>query len=211
MKHPSILQRTNNITLKAVLLGESRVGKTSLCSRYVSEEWDSNSQPTISASCFSKDLMIDDTKVKFYIWDTAGQEQFRSISPIYYRLAHVAILVFDLTSLPTLEVANFWVNELRTNGPPGVPLIAIANKSDLKMLRQIPTLDAKLFAESKGATFFECSALNGDNVNEAFEAAARIALDFYKSQKELQTQIGNPNLISPTINPKKVENEGCSC
>lgn len=210
MQFSSISQRSNTITLKAVLLGESKVGKTSLCSRYVSGEWDSNSAATISASCFNKDLTIDDNKIKFYIWDTAGQEQFRSISPIYYRSAHVAILVFDLTSIPTMEVANYWMNELKSNGPTGVPLVAIANKSDLKMLRQITTADAKAFADSIGAEYFECSALSGENVEEAFQFAAKSALDYYKSQKEMQTMTGQAQLVKPAPQPKQEEaQKGC--
>ena len=211
MQHPSLNSRSSTTTLKAVLLGESKVGKTSLCSRYVSGEWDSNTAATISASCFNKDLVIDDSKIKFYIWDTAGQEQFRSISPIYYRSAHVAILVFDLTSIPTMEVANFWVNELKSNGPSGVPLVAIANKSDLKMLRQISSQDAKTFAESIGAQYFECSALSGENVDDAFAYAAKTALEYYKSQKEIQTQIGQTQLVknNPTPAAENQNKKGC--
>lgn len=211
MKHPALNQRSNTVTLKAVLLGESKVGKTSLCSRYVSGEWDSNTAATISASCFNKDLTIDDTKVKFYIWDTAGQEQFRSISPIYYRSAHVAILVFDLTSIPTIDVANFWVNELKTNGPPEVPLIAIGNKSDLRMLRMIQNADAKSFASNIHAEYFECSALSGDNVEEAFEAAAQAALKYFREQKEMQTQIGQTQVVRPQPQAEQPQEQGCAC
>jgi len=210
MKHPTMIQRSNTITIKSVFLGESKVGKTSLCSRYAKGEWDSNSAPTIAATCFNKDIVVDDTKIKFYIWDTAGQEQFRTISPIYYRSSHVAILVIDLTSLPTIEVARFWVNELRTNGPPGVPIVVIGNKSDLKMMEKISPEDAKTFADSIGATFFRCSALTGENVNAAFEFAAKIALDFYRSQRELQTQYGQVNLVSPTFQKKEEDEKGCS-
>ncbi|EAY14545.1 Ras family protein [Trichomonas vaginalis G3] len=211
MNIPALNQRSNSVTLKAVLLGESKVGKTSLCSRYVSGDWDSNTAATISASCFNKDLTVDDSKVKFYIWDTAGQEQFRSISPIYYRSAHVAIIVFDLTAIPTIDVANFWVNELRNNGPAGIPLIAIGNKSDLRMLRMIQNADARAFADNIGALYFECSALSGDNVDEAFAAAAAAGLEFFRSQKEVQTQIGQAQVVHPQASDNKPQQSGCSC
>ena len=141
--------------------------------------------------------------VKFYVWDTAGQEQFRSISPIYYRSSHVAIIVFDVTSLPSLEVCNFWVNELKENGPTDVPIIVAANKSDLEMFRQISVEDCQAFADSIGAKLFETSAVTGKGVNELFDTAFRMGYKFSKSQKN------QPKTESALQQPKDDEKSCC--
>lgn len=184
MNHQVFAQASGFVNVKAVLLGESKVGKTSLAKHFTTGSFDDSSAVTISASCYSKDLVADiNVPVKFYVWDTAGQEQFRSISPIYYRSSHVAIIVFDITSLPSLEVCNFWVNELKENGPPGIPIVVVANKLDLEMFRQISIEDCQAFADSIGATLFETSAVTGKGVSEVFDAAFRLGYRFSKTQK----------------------------
>ena len=204
MNHQVFAQASNFVNVKAVLLGESKVGKTSLAKHFTTGSFDDNSTVTISASCYSKDLIADiNVPVKFYVWDTAGQEQFRSISPIYYRSSHVAIIVFDVTALPSLEVCNFWVNELKENGPTDIPIIVAANKSDLEMFRQISVEDCQAFADSIGAKLFETSAVTGKGVNELFDTAFRMGYKFSKSQKN------QPKTESALQQPKDDEKSCC--
>jgi small GTP-binding protein len=118
----------------------------------------------------------------YCIWDTAGQERFRSISPLYYRGAHVGIIVFDRTSPVSLEAANSWIEELRNHATSGIPLILVGNKSDLTDALAVDTTSVSELTKSAGATYFEVSALSGQNVEEMFLKAAMLGFGFYSTQ-----------------------------
>ena len=94
---------------KVVILGNTGVGKTSIVSKYVTNQFSPLIPATIGASFNVKTLSFDGWKVQMQIWDTAGQERFRSMAPMYYRGAHAAILVFDITSSDSLDRVAEWV------------------------------------------------------------------------------------------------------
>lgn len=166
--------------IKAVVVGETEVGKTSLCNRYYSKKFDPLTAATISASCIRNEINVNDQQVMFCVWDTAGQERFRSISPLYYRGSHVAIIVIDLTNAHSLEAADLWVQELKEKGPPEIPLVVLGNKSDLKDRIGISAEAAAHFTKTVGADYIEVSALSGAKVDEAFEIAALKALNYFR-------------------------------
>ena len=184
---------SNQIVIKAVILGETQVGKTSLCNRYHQKKWDPMTATTISASCQRSEVVVDGTTYTFCVWDTAGQERFRSISPIYYRNSHVAIIVIDLTLLQSLEVANSWVQELKARGPIGVPFIILGNKSDLNDRIVISRESAQEFAKGFGADYFEVSAFTGAEVDHAFNTAAQLGVKYYRDQIQLSKPVGTAN------------------
>ena len=104
------------IVSKVVLLGESGVGKTSIIKKYVNNTFDNNVFPTKSATFFSKDIHFEKEKkkIKFEIWDTAGQEQYHSIAKMFFLDAEVCILVYDITQKKTFEeLKKFWIGEIR--------------------------------------------------------------------------------------------------
>ena len=205
----------SQINVKSVILGETRVGKTSLSNRYFTKNWNPLTNTTISASCQKIDLNIDNLNFTFCLWDTAGQERFRSISPIYYRGSHVAIVVFDLTFLDSIKIAKSWINELRKQGPIGVPIVILGNKSDLKEEIVVSEETIKELSNSIGADYFEVSALNGKNVEESFLHAANLGLKYYKDQQQLSMPISNNNNSNNIIHHHniKIENSenGKSC
>jgi small GTP-binding protein len=172
----------SQVILKAVVLGGSEVGKTSLCNRYYLKKWDPVTTPTISASCLRREIEIDNSSIMYCVWDTAGQERFRSISPLYYRGAHVGIIVFDRTSPPSLEAAGSWIKELQEFGSGGIPLILAGNKSDLTENIAVDSDVVTQLAENTGATYFEVSALSGHNVEEMFWKAATLGYGFWSTQ-----------------------------
>lgn len=88
---------TKPVQVKLVLLGEAAVGKSSLVSRFVSNEFHENKEPTIGAAFLTRKCKLDDRHIKFEIWDTAGQERFHSLAPMYYRNAQAALVVYDIT------------------------------------------------------------------------------------------------------------------
>jgi small GTP-binding protein len=110
--------------------------------------------------------------VTFKIWDTAGQEKFHSLVPMYYRGAGAAVLVFDLTRPETMLTLRSWVDELNDNGPPGLVLVLCGNKSDLCIDRRVDRTSAEVFAREIGAFYIEASARFGVNVDTIFSVIA---------------------------------------
>jgi Ras-related protein Rab-21 len=98
---------------KVVLLGEGRVGKTSLVLRFCKDVFQEVQPPTVQASYLDKQLTLDGSRINLAIWDTAGQERFHALGPIYYRDADAALLVFDITDVESFDKVKSWVKELR--------------------------------------------------------------------------------------------------
>jgi Ras-related protein Rab-21 len=107
----AVRQPQNNF--KIVLLGEGRVGKTSLVLRYVNNVFSEKQQSTVQASFLTKRLALGEKTVNLAIWDTAGQERFHALGPIYYRDADGALLVYDTTDADSFAKVKNWVKELR--------------------------------------------------------------------------------------------------
>eukprot|EP00300_Choanocystis_sp_HF-7_P009680 c1656_g1_i1.p1 GENE.c1656_g1_i1~~c1656_g1_i1.p1 ORF type:complete len:204 (-),score=32.39 c1656_g1_i1:81-692(-) len=160
---------------KIVLLGGTHVGKSSLLRRFVLDEFDSHQKSTVGASFMSKTLEPTEKgeqAMMLHIWDTAGQETYRSLAPMYYRNSSAAIIVFDITRQDSFEALKEWVAELKRNGPPDVVIALAGNKSDEEVARQVSAQDAQQYANSIGAIFCETSAKTGTNVTRIFELLA---------------------------------------
>ena len=114
--------------IKIVLLGDSGVGKSSIAQRYVTDTFRPHGESTIGASFMSKMIVNNGSPCKCQIWDTAGQEKYHSLAPMYYRGAAAAILVYDMTKKSSFEKLQKWVDELKERGPDGIVLCVAANK-----------------------------------------------------------------------------------
>jgi len=154
---------------KVVVLGTARVGKSCLAVQYKEGTFRSDILNTIGASFMAKTEMVGSKKIKFQIWDTAGQEKYRSLAPMYYRGAAAAILVYDMTDSASFELMKKWVNELEMNGQPDIVTVVVGNKADLPESRQVAAEEGATYAQGIDATFFETSAVTGENVVEVFK------------------------------------------
>jgi small GTP-binding protein len=164
--------------VKAVFAGEAGVGKTCIIERAAHGGFKSNSFATVGATnaCVHVSCTIDgkDTTITFNIWDTAGQEKYRSLTPMYFSGAHVAILVFDLTQKDSLQSLHEFYDLLQQRAPEDCLYVLVGNKSDLADRRQVPPDLADQFRLQIGADFyFETSALSGDGIKDMFEKLAR--------------------------------------
>ncbi|KAL2474018.1 Ras-related protein RABA1f [Forsythia ovata] len=153
---------------KAVLIGDSGVGKSNLLSRFTRNEFSLESKSTIGVEFATRSIRVDDKVVKAQIWDTAGQERYRAITSAYYRGAVGALLVYDVTRRVTFENVERWLRELRDHTDSNIVIMLVGNKADLRHLRAVQTEDAKAFAERENAFFMETSALESMNVENAF-------------------------------------------
>ncbi|EKX51086.1 hypothetical protein GUITHDRAFT_85102 [Guillardia theta CCMP2712] len=158
---------------KIVLLGEGRVGKTSLVLRYVNNTFSDKQQTTIQASFLSKRINIGENTCNLAIWDTAGQERFHALGPIYYRDADGALLVYDTTDTESFAKVKNWVKELRKMVGQEIVLCIAGNKIDLDKERQVEKSEAEEYAASVGAYHFQTSAKLGKGIEETFLALAK--------------------------------------
>ena len=155
---------------KVVLLGETGVGKTSIISRYVHNNFSEVLMSTMGASFATKKLEIDsEHKIKFQIWDTAGQERFRSLAKIFYQNASVAILVYDITRRDTFDkIKNFWIKEIKENAPSDIILALAGNKSDNYENEVVNLSEGKKLAKEIDAIFQSTSAMLSHGIDELF-------------------------------------------
>ena len=162
--------------IKLVLLGDGRVGKTSLTLRYVNNVFSEKQTATIQASYLTKRVTVDGQTVNLCIWDTAGQERFHALGPIYYRDADAALLVYDLLDKDSFDRVQSWVRELKKMANKNIVLAIAGNKSDMDKLRQVNMLESETYAESIGATHFVTSAKLNTGIDEVFMDIARRVL-----------------------------------
>ena len=171
-----------DMIFKIVLIGDTSVGKTNILSKYLSNEFDPDSKATVGVEFGTKDFKIGNNIVKVQIWDTAGQERYRSITNAYYKGAKGSLLVYDITNPKTFESLDKWLSDLKTNAEEKISIVLIGNKTDLEDQRKITTEQGKEKAEFYNLTFMETSALNGNNIQEAFN---ELIMDVYKKNHEL--------------------------
>eukprot|EP00227_Mantoniella_beaufortii_P013772 CAMPEP_0197581608 /NCGR_PEP_ID=MMETSP1326-20131121/5075_1 /TAXON_ID=1155430 /ORGANISM="Genus nov. species nov., Strain RCC2288" /LENGTH=175 /DNA_ID=CAMNT_0043145543 /DNA_START=284 /DNA_END=807 /DNA_ORIENTATION=- len=153
---------------KVVLLGEGRVGKTSLLLRYVNDIFSETQPATIQASYLTKRITVDGSSAQLNIWDTAGQERFHALGPIYYRDADAALLVFDITDVDSFTRVKNWVKELRKMAGKDIVLVLAGNKIDMERNRQVTNEDAEAYSASVDAQLFSTSAKLNRGVEQAF-------------------------------------------
>lgn len=158
--------------VKVVLLGDTNVGKSSIAQQFVENVFRRQGQPTMGASFAIQTVQLKDRSVKLEIWDTAGQEKYRSLAPLYYQGAQAALIVFDITNADSFENVKYWVSELR-EAKSGPLVIAIGgNKLDRESERTVSKLEAEEYANSCDCIYGEMSARTGDNIRDMFAAIA---------------------------------------
>jgi small GTP-binding protein len=158
--------------IKCVLLGETAVGKSSLINRFVSNTFKSDFTSTMAGYCSTKQVYYEktDQKINYEIWDTAGQEKYRSLTKIFYQDSKVTLLVYDITRKDSFEaIKNYWYTEVRDNSPQDVIIAIVGNKSDLYEYEEVTEDEAKEFAKSINAIYQQTSACNGSGIKELFD------------------------------------------
>ena len=177
-------EKVNEYEIKICLLGDVNVGKTSIASRFCKNSFTDNYINTIGGAYQQQNIVLNNgAKIKLHIWDTSGQDRFRSMTNLYYRDAQVAILTYDVTNEQSLESLNYWLNELNDKVEIDNMVLCLAgNKSDIESSkRQVSTAKGKAFAEEHNMIFYETSAKTGAGVKELFQA---IAVKEYEIMKD---------------------------
>ena len=171
--------------LKIILIGELGVGKSSLINRYVDNKF---VKPPEEAELKIKNIDVDDNTVaELIINDTTNEEKLGKITKNYYKDAHGAIIVFDLTNKPSFNKVKFWLKEINSNAPRDIVLCLLGNKSELTTERSVAYEDAKDIAGDN--LYYEVSAKTGNNVSLAFE---QLMYEIIEKQNE---EIDNPDKV----------------
>ena len=179
-----ISQSDNFINFKIIIVGDSGVGKSSILKRAVQNKFDAGYQATIGFEFLLMHFQVNDLKIKLQIWDTCGQEMYRSLVQGFYRNTSLALIVYDINQKKTYEDLEPWIKDIRQHTEDDLPIFIAGNKSDLE--REVQFDDAKVFAVSNRTKYFaECSAKTGYNVKEIFYEAAK---HLYKIYKQFQSQ-----------------------
>ena len=205
-----------DMIFKIVLIGDSSVGKTNILSKYISDEYDPDTQATIGVELSTKNYTFDNNEVKVQIWDTAGQEKYRSITSSYYKGAHGCLLVYDITRKVTFENIDKWLAEIKLSSNNEINMVLIGNKCDLEDKREVSIEEAQNKAKLLNMAFMETSALNGTNVEKAFN---ELVNNVYQNNKQIFHQDVNIRIddkdkgveISQEKNKEQKSEDGCFC
>jgi len=180
-----------------VVIGDTGVGKSCLLLQFVDRRFSSVHDLTIGVDFGSRIIEINEEKVKLQIWDTAGQESFRSIARSYYRDASGALLVFDVTRKDTFNHLSRWLEEARQFASPNICITLVGNKSDVQTKRVVTRNEAQAFADENGLVYIETSAKNADGVDDAF---IRTAERIWEKQKTGGLSRKNTGAHDDTVN-----------
>ena len=193
-------------SIKVVLLGESGVGKTSIISQFTTKTFDPHRETSLSAQFISKTLDFQDIgqSIKFDIWDTVGQEKYRSLAKIFYKDAKVIIFVYDITTENSFQgIKEYWYKETKDNLDEKPILALVANKIDLYQNQKVSNNDGKALAEEIGAIFQTTSALSDQGITNLFENIGKTYLipgyDYASGDKKAQEEF----MKKKQVNDKK--------
>ena len=202
-------------SVKVVLLGESGVGKTSIISQFTTHKFNPRCPTSVSAQFISKTIDFPELgrAIKFDIWDTIGQEKYRSLAKIFYKDAKVIIFVYDITTDYSFKgLKEYWFNETKDNSDTTPIYAVVANKIDLYVEQQVSNSDGQEFADKIGAIFQTTSALSDSGINTLFENIGKkyfmpdfdYKVDDQKAQEEFKKKLQ----VERDQNAKKKETKG---
>ena len=154
---------------KIIFLGDQYVGKSSILNRFYQDKFEPDYQATIGLDFHSKNVTINGSTIRLLLYDTAGQEKFKSLIPMYIRDANIIIVVYDISNKDTFVHTEHWVNETKDLKREDAIFVLVGNKIDLEDKRAVQINEAEQFATERGFLFYEVSAKSGENIQELFE------------------------------------------
>ena len=160
--------------VKYIIIGESGVGKSNILSKFRDNIFDEKTHPSIGVKFIAKNLSINNLTFRLQIWDTAGQESFRSMTKVYYKNSSCAFIVYDITEKRSFNNIDIWLKECKSVAPETIVFVLIGNKSDIIDNREVTYEEGANFAKEHNMLFFEVSAKNGDNIEKAFKESLEL-------------------------------------
>jgi Ras-related protein Rab-2A len=192
-----------DLSFKIIVVGDSGVGKSCLTMKGTKNHFEDCYSPTVGFEFFTFNIRINDKNIKLQIWDTCGQEAYRSLITSFYRNASLAILVYSIDNQNSYNNIEAWLNEIKSQSNPDTKTFLIGNKLDLENQRRIPKDIAQHFCKDHGFNYFEeTSARTGVNAQKVFINAAKELYLTHLEYKDRSSRLGSlePNLYQPNIN-----------
>ena len=203
--------------LKYIIVGDASVGKSNLLLRFVYNTFKSDYQTTIGVEFGEKNIELNNKVYQIQIWDTAGQEEFRSITRAYYKNAVCALVVYDISNKNSFDSAKQWIDDCKSYMTQKVTIVLVGNKCDLEDKRQVTKEEGQELADAYGLLFFETSAKTDVNVKTVFnnsleEIARRINSNYYDLEDEsCGIKLSNESKNQILKAPKKEKHKKKSC
>ena len=187
-----------------ILVGDMGVGKTSLISQYIKKIFPESPLPTIAIEFSTKIIQINSGhQVKMQIWDTTGEEKYKSITSHHYRKALGALLVYDITRHSSFENCVKWLSELKNNTDKNCVVCLVGNKLDLvennKNLRNVQKSEAENFAKKNNAMFFEVTAKKHGEINSCFEEMIKRIYDIKKESYKSSGSVNDSFMVKESV------------
>ena len=200
-----------DLSFKLIVIGDSGVGKSCLTNNAVKNIFDESYNATVGFEFFTFNVKINNKVVKLQIWDTCGQELYRSLITNFYRNSSLAIMVYAINSKESFENIEMWLRELRTHSNPDAKVFLIGNKIDLENDRQVTKEQGEQFCkDNKINGFMEASAKTGVNAQKIFiKAAETLYLDYLRYEKKTEESGGKieNNFGNQQNNRKRIDNK----
>ena len=159
--------------LKYVIIGDSGVGKSNILLQYINGKFSDDFKATVGVEFGAKNIEINSRIYRIQIWDTAGQENFRSIARAYYKNSICACIVYDITSRNSFNSVQSWIDDCTKQTPKSILLLLIGNKNDLNDKREVQYEEGAEFAKKRNMIFLETSAKTGNNIDNIFERSVK--------------------------------------
>jgi small GTP-binding protein len=174
-----------DMSFKLIVIGDSGVGKSCLTNNAIKNTFDDAYNATVGFEFFTFNIRFNGKVVKLQIWDTCGQELYRSLITNFYRNSSLAMMVYSINSKESFDNVEMWLRELRTHSNPDVKVFLIGNKSDLEAEREVTTEQGENFYKQNNLSLFmESSAKTGFNTQKIFVKAAEILYEDYNKYKD---------------------------
>ena len=179
---------------KLIVVGETNVGKTSLIKQYIDNIFSEEKIATVGYDTITKEIAIEDRKIKLNIWDTCGQEQYRTINQMFVKNSKIALLVYDITQKDTFnELKNYWYTYITNSLGKNIIIGIAGNKCDLYEDEQVKTEEGKEYAESIGAIFKETTAKNNEAISQLIELLTKKYIETIGNVKNINSNYVNKN------------------
>ena len=176
-----------DISFKIIVIGDSGVGKSCLTTQAVRNNFEEFYTATVGFEFLTFNMRINNNVLKLQIWDTCGQEVYKSLISNFYRNSSLALILYAINNKDSFQHAETWLNDLKNQANPNVRVFLVGNKSDLENERVISKEEGEKFKEEKKLDrFFETSAKTGENARSALlEAAKLLYKDYLKAKQNI--------------------------
>ena len=194
-------QDKNALSFKIIVIGDPGVGKSCLIGRAIKDVFNAEYSSTIGFEFLTFNVTVQNKSIKLQIWDTCGQEIYKSLISNFYRNSALAMLVYSIDNKKSFMDINKWLKEIRIQSSPDIKIVLIGNKADLEDKREVSYEEGKKFMEENEILYFkEASAKSGLNAKEIFNEAARVLyeeyMDFVGKVKDITFNRSNESSIN---------------